>query len=365
MTWEPLVHRAMKISTTPRITIAAADMGRPPRQQVSITWRFAPAWFARGCPITLEVGSGADAGKLRISAGGVLTAGTVPSPGQIGVHVGQTRIGAWDGIASGKHAATECAFELAGEAVVIELPGWAYGSAVIAKASVGLTEHNAPRGPVPSGSGRERDSRPSKAEAAQPSVLEAPQPHVPATVTVTPVSPPAAPPLQDTRHKTPERVELLKRLWHTPGLTRADIRAQLNALPGREISTRYLPAYVTLWGVTKSAAAAICEPAPEPPGVAPAHDRFSVAGRLEASAVAELTDCPMSWPDALEWAIRNRPNGFDIPVTRGDVDRIRAVHGLPRFRIVQQLGPRTPLPASHVENGEQGPDGKWREAGNV
>jgi hypothetical protein len=40
--------------------------------------------------------------------------------------------------------------------------------AVIAKASVGSTERNALRGPAQSGSGQRCDSRPSKAEAAQP-----------------------------------------------------------------------------------------------------------------------------------------------------------------------------------------------------
>jgi hypothetical protein len=60
-------------------------------------------------------------------------------------------------------------------------------------------------------------------------------------------------PLRDTRHKTPERVVLLRELWVKGGPPQSAILAALNKLPGAEIPARQLSSYVIQWGIATSA----------------------------------------------------------------------------------------------------------------
>jgi len=64
---------------------------------------------------------------------------------------------------------------------------------------------------------------------------------------------------KDTRHKTPERVALLREMWFRPGTpgnpspSRVEILAAINALPGGQIPEKHLAPYVIQWGISKSA----------------------------------------------------------------------------------------------------------------
>lgn len=176
-------------------------------------------------------------------------------------------------------------------------------------------------------------------------------------------------PSKRLNQKTPERVALLRKLWGAPGISRQEILDQLNALPGAPIPAHYLVIYVLTWGVAETArggtpskvttpppkvATPPSLPPPPPEPLAPVVDfsAFSVAGRIDADNLASQADCPITWPDALEWATRHRPNGFNIPVTKADVNAIRDAHGLPRYRIVAARGPIERLPASHLDTRE-------------
>jgi hypothetical protein len=101
-----------------------------------------------------------------------------------------------------------------------------------------------------------------------PPAKEPPQPAVAPKPTVTATFP------KNTRQKTPERVELLRELWHRPGTpgnpapTRKEILDALNALPGGQIPEKQLGAYAIQWGIAKSARPVppqAATPAPEIP----------------------------------------------------------------------------------------------------
>jgi hypothetical protein len=75
---------------------------------------------------------------------------------------------------------------------------------------------------------------------------------------------------------------------------------------------------------------------------------LNVAARQEADLTATQEACSIAWPDALEWANRHRPDGFNRPKSLADVNAIRAHHCLPRYRIIRPNAPLDKLPAAHL-----------------
>jgi hypothetical protein len=90
---------------------------------------------------------------------------------------------------------------------------------------------------------------------------------------------------------------------------------------------------------------------------------MSVAARIGADDAAAQMDCPVIWADALEWAIRHRPNGFDRPTSLKDVQAIRAHHELPPYRLIRpRQDHREPLPRTDLIERETAPSPSPRAA---
>jgi hypothetical protein len=182
--------------------------------------------------------------------------------------------------------------------------------------------------------------------------------------------------------RTASRKAKLPELWRA-GVSPDEIKAQFDADGGPPVPSNK---QLGIWAVTLGAkrpkdypnpfpkapaaprradaisvarASAIAPPVIRPPAITPPvkrpapatngkFDPLSVAARLRAEDDAAQIDCPISWSDALEWANRHRPNGFDRPRNLKDIQAIRAYHRLPPCRIIRPHGPQDPLPAAHL-----------------
>lgn len=138
---------------------------------------------------------------------------------------------------------------------------------------------------------------------------------------------------KDTRKKTPERVALLRELWFTR-VTRVEILARLNALPGGEIPAKQLGAYVIQWGISQSAAtrpdpiAKPIEPAiPEPEPVEEPEVQIPVETERPRTTIADLATRKEPYkppePKALPPVLRT------APVARATVAGLSAANGEP------------------------------------
>ena len=159
------------------------------------------------------------------------------------------------------------------------------------------------------------------------------------------VSEPAVPPAEPKpaaehvapwRRKTKERVALLLELWHRGDLSKDEIHRRINELPGEEIPRNQLTSYAAQWGITRprrfSGRATPSFPPPDTSLNPPPIDYADDGER-----------CPITARDALTWARRNKPEGFNDPRTLADVNAIRIHHGLPRYRIIRDYEPPSPL----------------------
>lgn len=165
---------------------------------------------------------------------------------------------------------------------------------------------------------------------------------------------------QHGQRRTVERITLLRELWGQPDITKTDILARVNALPGEAIPRSQLASYASQWGARRPTTevqevgarplSLLLTPREPIPVVHETVDRLSVAARLEAQMDQDNETCPIVLADALEWG---RRNGLvrcgELTRDFMAVNEIRRRHQLPLYRLVRQLRPYSPLPHERLD----------------